>query len=275
MENKCIDNNEKSTVENILHDRVDSIAELNLKASREVVAPEDNTTHVIDPFFITNSGESYRSSAVVVRNGKALNTEEYNPREDKKIVAGKYINTKDNYNSVNSKSKVNNKKIGRTAANSKVEKNMTANLHPSWAAKQKLKPVIGSFQGKKIKFDDEDKTSSNEEIKINNSKSDDVKSQVMSNKRDYFSESKAEVLHPSWAAKQKFKATITEFRGKKTTFGDEGDADHVGDVVKSLKGRDVSKNVTDGLHPSWLAKQKQKPAIASFQGKKIKFEDND
>jgi len=30
---------------------------------------------------------------------------------------------------------------------------------------------------------------------------------------------------------------------------------------------------TDGMHPSWVAKQKFKPKIAAFQGTKIKFDD--
>lgn len=83
-------------------------------------------------------------------------------------------------------------------------------------------------------------------------------------------------LHPSWLAKQKTKG-ITTFQGRKMTFSD--DADTAKPPSKNPRLPPLlapSKPTTSGddsakLHPSWLAKQKLKPVISEFTGKKTKF----
>lgn len=84
-------------------------------------------------------------------------------------------------------------------------------------------------------------------------------------------------LHPSWLAKQKTKGIAT-FQGRKMTFSEDADNSKAPSVIprvqtssfplaKSANGDDSAK-----LHPSWLAKQKLKPVISEFTGKKITFE---
>lgn len=90
-------------------------------------------------------------------------------------------------------------------------------------------------------------------------------------------------LHPSWAAKQRTKG-IANFQGSKKTFGDDDDGDQKPHKVeKSFQHPKRNPNPADNsvaaaedtskLHPSWLAKQKLKPVISAFQGKKITFGD--
>lgn len=79
-------------------------------------------------------------------------------------------------------------------------------------------------------------------------------------------------LHPSWKAKQRLKE-IKPFQGKKIVFGEEGEQVQVKTpkvVVQEKKTTQPSQD--PDLHPSWLAKQKAKPTIAEFTGKKIKFD---
>lgn len=79
-------------------------------------------------------------------------------------------------------------------------------------------------------------------------------------------------LHPSWAAKQKTKG-IDQFQGKKIKFSEAALAPST--VVRKASqaiASNVSAEDTAKLHPSWLAKQKQKPVISEFKGKKITFD---
>ena len=78
-------------------------------------------------------------------------------------------------------------------------------------------------------------------------------------------------LHPSWVAKQKNKG-IKEFSGKKINFSDDI-APSATNKKKPLPARSGESVVDQQLHPSWQAKQKLKPIISEFQGKKIKFGD--
>lgn len=88
-------------------------------------------------------------------------------------------------------------------------------------------------------------------------------------------------LHPSWAAKQRTKG-IASFQGSKKTFGDDdGNAVETAPPPAKRPNLTVPTTTADAstdsaaakLHPSWLAKQKLKPVISAFQGKKITFGD--
>lgn len=88
-------------------------------------------------------------------------------------------------------------------------------------------------------------------------------------------------LHPSWAAKQRTKG-IASFQGSKKTFGDDDDIAndsrpvankaHIAPAANSRKLDAPTTDTAEKLHPSWLAKQKLKPVISAFQGKKITFD---
>ncbi|KAH8418486.1 hypothetical protein KR009_005227 [Drosophila setifemur] len=79
--------------------------------------------------------------------------------------------------------------------------------------------------------------------------------------------------HPSWLAKQQQKPIIGDFRGKKITFSEDGQASDIkAPYVNSLANNPTATS-TEGMHPSWVAKQKWKPKIAAFQGTKIKFDE--
>ncbi|KAH8385863.1 hypothetical protein KR200_000854, partial [Drosophila serrata] len=76
--------------------------------------------------------------------------------------------------------------------------------------------------------------------------------------------------HPSWVAKQQQKPIIGDFRGKKITFGEDGQAAE----IRPPRNSPAPPASTEGMHPSWVAKQKWKPKIADFQGTKIKFDED-
>lgn len=88
-------------------------------------------------------------------------------------------------------------------------------------------------------------------------------------------------LHPSWAAKQRTKG-IASFQGSKKTFGDDEGTDDQPPAAKkayvapasraAAPSTAVDADAAAKLHPSWLAKQKLKPVISAFQGKKITFD---
>ncbi|XP_067647657.1 uncharacterized protein Rlb1 [Eurosta solidaginis] len=239
-------------------------------------------THVVDPFFITASGENYLSSAVVIRDGQVLEPQTNKVNIDshksdkgayKKAAADKFNKhiKSSNYDNAGNKRRP-NRKLPKTN-----EINNATDLHPSWAAKQRLKPVIGSFQGKKIKFDYDNFGEDGELNKAFNSKKDYRHNTQMTKK----SQTKDNSLHPSWAAKQKLKACIKEFKGKKITFNNEGDGREKISTVASVNAPTTKRNLKNqneadsGLHPSWVAKQNQKPVLTAFQGKKITFADDE
>ncbi|KAH8359738.1 hypothetical protein KR093_008658 [Drosophila rubida] len=78
--------------------------------------------------------------------------------------------------------------------------------------------------------------------------------------------------HPSWLAKEKLKPIITGFKGKKTTFADDGSTKQTIPAVLP-PAAPAAESIEAGMHPSWIAKQKLKPKIAAFAGTKIKFDD--
>ncbi|XP_060650258.1 uncharacterized protein LOC132787315 [Drosophila nasuta] len=78
--------------------------------------------------------------------------------------------------------------------------------------------------------------------------------------------------HPSWLAKEKLKPIITGFKGKKTTFDDDGGTKQTIPAVLPVAAA-TPESAEAGMHPSWIAKQKLKPKIAAFTGTKIKFDD--
>ncbi|XP_034132740.1 serum response factor-binding protein 1 isoform X2 [Drosophila guanche] len=163
---------------------------------KEINDEKDRPTHVIDPFFITESGQPYLSSAVVHSEDNESENEEPIPHPAKRTRN----ENRPSYSREKRRPEINNKKP-------------TEDLHPSWIAKQQQKPVIGHFKGKKIKFGDDGQAA---EIKL------------------------PAVEHHSAPA---FAHTPT---------------------ATSM----------EGMHPSWIAKQKWKPKIAAFQGTKIKFDED-
>ncbi|XP_036323962.1 uncharacterized protein LOC118737512 [Rhagoletis pomonella] len=241
----------------------------NLEDEKFPESLKEEITHVVDPFFITASGENYRSTAVVVRNGQVLDSQTNKANDNARKRPVENYTTRENRSNV----RIHNKDVQDKSRQSTGKKNNSEGLHPSWVAKQKLKPVIGSFQGKKIKFDDVD----NSDLEERRDEEVGPKNNFALNKSTKSTENDKD-LHPSWAAKQKFKPVITDFKGKKIVFGDE-----VHEEIKTQEPYKVAApaknakrlNTTDTLHPSWIAKQKLKPAIATFQGKKITFNDDD
>ncbi|XP_016950066.1 triadin [Drosophila biarmipes] len=157
--------------------------------------PDSNRpTHVVDPFFITESGQPYLSTAVVLSGDNDSESEE----EQRPPPAKKFRNEDRRTNTYRERPE--------RQAEFKAKK-PTDDRHPSWLAKQQQKPIIGGFKGKKI------------------------------------------------------------------TFGDDGQAAEVTTPSINHSNSTAPAASTDGMHPSWVAKQKFKPKIAAFQGTKIKFDD--
>lgn len=212
---------------------------------------------VVDPFFITETGENYLSTAIVKNNQNEddvkdeehrdlhmikLNNYDKKPRDFKdrrqqswdknskdfgnnvatnqnrwqKETPNKWpknVNHNNNLTANRTQEKKNHRNKDFNYEKSQSQTN-EQNLHPSWAAKQKLKPVITSFQGKKITFGENDYENSTNHSSLAASKNTRPAS-VKTN------DGKQDSLHPSWAAKQKLKPTITAFQGKKITFDND------------------------------------------------------
>ncbi|XP_037707358.1 DNA ligase 1 [Drosophila subpulchrella] len=157
--------------------------------------PDSNRpTHVVDPFFITESGQPYLSTAVVLSGDNDSEAEE----EQRPPPVKKFRNEDRRTNTYRERPE---------RQQEFKAKKPTDDRHPSWLAKQQQKPIIGGFKGKKITFGDDGQA--------------------------------AEITAPS--------------------------INHSSSTAPPLS--------TDGMHPSWVAKQKFKPKIAAFQGTKIKFDD--
>lgn len=169
--------------------------------AKEIIehSEEPIATTMVDPFFITNDGSNYISTAVIDRTQPEAPDNELNRRSRRA--------NRPNNNSVESKSHGKNSKFNnpapklksfggssRNEAKKDVSEASDAGVHPSWSAKRKQK-TIPAFQGKKIKFD-------GSEDKPTKSTTNDAEDK----------------LHPSWVAKQKLKPVITEFKGSKITF---------------------------------------------------------
>ncbi|XP_039494441.1 DNA ligase 1 [Drosophila santomea] len=157
----------------------------------------DRPTHVVDPFFITESGQPYLSSAVVLSGDNDSEAEE----EQGPPPVKKFRNEERRTNTYREKPERQPEFKARKP---------TDDRHPSWLAKQQQKPIIGDFRGKKITFGDDGQA--------------------------------AEIIAPS--------------------------------INHSTTTAAPAPLPTDGMHPSWVAKQKFKPKIAAFQGTKIKFDED-
>ncbi|EDV49773.1 DNA ligase 1 [Drosophila erecta] len=158
--------------------------------------PDNNRpTHVVDPFFITESGQPYLSSAVVLSGDNDSEAEE-----------------------------------------------------------EQGPPPVKKFR--------------NEERRTNTSR------EKPERQPEFKARKPTDDRHPSWLAKQQQKPIIGDFRGKKITFGDDGQAAEI--IAPSINHSPAAAAPlpTDGMHPSWVAKQKFKPKIAAFQGTKIKFDED-
>ena len=91
----------------------------------------------------------------------------------------------------------------------------TENLHPSWAAKRKTQS-IGEFQGKKIKFDDDDEGGARKILSAPR----EVRPQVAPRPSSQGS-AESSNLHPSWAARKEQHKGIQAFQGKKIVFNND------------------------------------------------------
>ncbi|KAG4076107.1 hypothetical protein HA402_011453 [Bradysia odoriphaga] len=155
--------------------------------------PTPDALKTADPFFLTGTGETYLATKIVDR------VQPHGPNDglDRKERRAQQFG---------GAPKTVPKRHGVPAGSSVYQKSIITpdNLHPSWAAKMKSKG-IDKFQGKKMKFDDD-------ETSIVVSKS--VAPQPSQPKEEQ------EKIHPSWAAKQKLKPVISEFKGNKIVFDD-------------------------------------------------------
>ncbi|XP_034488165.1 uncharacterized protein LOC117792221 [Drosophila innubila] len=131
---------------------------------------KERPTHVVDPFFITESGQPYLSTAVVMSDdNNDTDNDEYQPEQKRR----KPMTNRQEYRQENSRTRITERPIltnfkgkktkfaedGSAAETtspfaSPAAESSEAGMHPSWIAKQRLKPKIASFAGTKIKFDD-------------------------------------------------------------------------------------------------------------------------
>ncbi|XP_055850135.1 uncharacterized protein LOC129914775 [Episyrphus balteatus] len=174
----------------------------------------------VDPFFFTESGDNYVSTVVIdrvqpepiqdglIRRERRDNTIRPNKRNN--IFRRQSFPNADGFE--DRRQSVQSGRIDKRQV--KLSQNPTTTdekLHPSWAAKQKLKPAITEFKGHKITFDNEGNDTA---VKSFN------KPSKATNHQNKATVSSDENIHPSWAAKQKLKPAITEFKGTKITFDD-------------------------------------------------------
>lgn len=171
---------------------------------------EENLEKILteDSFFITETGRTYLSTAVnsTVRDENAENIhtitepnsfKKANTSLQKSVDRGSY----------------NKKLVFREHENKKF---IFERKHPSWEAKEKVRPVIKKFQGTKIRFDETD-IKKQDTRSIPNDVGIDTKTMT---KREITGQDK----HPSWVAKQKMRPTIQAFQGTKIRF-DTNDVD--------------------------------------------------
>ncbi|XP_044314637.1 DNA ligase 1 [Drosophila rhopaloa] len=170
--------------------------EQQLSIEEEEPKPDHNRpTHVVDPFFITESGQPYMSTAVVLSGDNDSEAEE-----------------------------------------------------------EQRPPPVKRFR--------------NEERRTNTGWERPERQQEFKAKKP------TDDRHPSWLAKQLQKPIISDFKGKKITFGEDGQADRIITPSNNPPASTAAPSSTEGMHPSWVAKQKFKPKIAAFQGTKIKFDED-
>lgn len=123
----------------------------------------------LDSFFLTSDGRCYESTAVVNRTHSenigdgsdrhTKRTKKYDRSTNNEMGVKRSDKTEENENILTGKRASDShqcKKMGRAQrkTQSKFLKPETEeiNIHPSWAAKRKTKPVISDFKGSKITF---------------------------------------------------------------------------------------------------------------------------
>lgn len=107
----------------------------------------------VDDFFITAEGTSYLSTAVVKEEPKVKKEggeARAKPQHEKRNQPFDKV-APNNRGNGKFEAKPSFKRPYEEVAEPKKE--IDPNLHPSWLAKQKQKPIIAGFQGKKITFD--------------------------------------------------------------------------------------------------------------------------
>lgn len=188
-ENKSDSQNSSTTEEVSKNDIVDN-------------PPTEETT--IDPFFITEDGSNYVSTAVASRaetNDKVASGIQDRARESKMTDISKKPKFNKNNNNYSKKQSF-NKTPREVKLKTSKSIDVDESVHPSWKAKRKQTGLL-DFKGKKVKFGGEDNEVT--QTNVNNA----------STNKD------TSDLHPSWVAKQKLKPTITAFKGSKITFDDD------------------------------------------------------
>lgn len=128
------------------------------ETSTENGNPEAQNQVTVDPFFITDDGSNYLSTAVINRTEDPVSDDEFSNRRDRRsnqFGRNKSFN-KTTQSQTLAKRKPNpNSDFYNKKPKFDDEANVenAANLHPSWAAKKKQKPTITDFKGTKITFD--------------------------------------------------------------------------------------------------------------------------
>ncbi|XP_037807351.1 myb-like protein X [Lucilia sericata] len=214
---------------------------------------------VVDPFFITDTGENYLSTAVIKRNQNNENDNE-EKRDLHMIKLNNYDKKSTDFKDRREQNRDRNQR----------DFNQNRPQNNNWNKREEGREHQNKWQQNR-------QTNNGRDGKFSQNKWNDRKK---TDSRQDFKHKAAntnveENLHPSWAAKQKLKPVITGFQGKKITFGDEDDNGKQTQQQTFNKTQTPKSVKSDqDLHPSWAAKQKLKPAITVFQGKKITF-DND
>ncbi|TDG52054.1 hypothetical protein AWZ03_001335 [Drosophila navojoa] len=235
---KADDNKQQPTDEEKKPTRMDAAVHPKLKETTEMEnksIPNDNRnksmemekqrpTHVVDPFFITESGQPYMSTAVVLSGDS--NNESEDEMERQNYVEQrkqKSLAKKQDYNNT----RFNERLPARVANEDETEPR-------NYMEQRKQKPLANKLDYKNPRFN---------------------------------------ARHPAWVADEQQKPIVTNFKGKKIKFGEDGDITETSIAPPVPTAPNPTPVSTEGMHPSWVAKQKLKPKIAVFSGKKIKFDD--
>lgn len=178
---------------------------------------------VIDPFFITDAGEQYLSTAITngtaneeLANNSNLASQSNRPFNTEKVhmIRSKhrreFSDTKKSYSGQYMNGK-HSKRSDVFEDREEKSRNEDENKHPSWLAKQKIKPVIKEFKGKRITFGDNEIEELNSTLSANEVQS---SAEEMSTGASISTQD----IHPSWIAKQKMKPTIQAFQGTRIRF---------------------------------------------------------
>lgn len=115
----------------------------------------------VDEFFITADGSNYLSTAVSNTKQDDESDDESHPNRGKEFIKkpheASFFHKSDKKPVKPATNRIDNKKRKWTENEEEVqtvkESKFDPELHPSWQAKQKQKPIITEFKGKKITFD--------------------------------------------------------------------------------------------------------------------------